>query len=177
MDLFHWERFEPRIGLNHTLPVEQRFFLEVACGLSKVQLKKVKRATDFSKLQLDQAALVEEAKTSKSDDETQAEAIERVTEAAMAAKCTAQLAAEWGPFVRIGSPGHSIGGVPIATLADYLGAVLGQLGKFNVIELSKVLAQLNSVSGTHALFSERLSGGPISTVGPSTEAEDAAARR
>ena len=44
MDLFHWERFEPRIGLNHELPPEKRFFLQLACGLSKVQLKKVARA-------------------------------------------------------------------------------------------------------------------------------------
>lgn len=177
MDLFHWERFEPRIGLNHELPPEKRFFLQLACGLSKVQLKKVARALDFSGLQPDYEALTKDAMANKASDETGEESLERIVSAKMAELCVEQLAREWSPFVRIGAPGHTINETPIVTLKDYFAAVIQQPGRFNIIELSKVLAQLNSVSGTHALFSERLSGGPISTVGPSTEAEAAAERR
>lgn len=175
MDLFHWERYEPRLGENHNLPVEQRFFLEVACGLTKMQLKACTRALDFSALRLDAAAVVEEAKASKGEDETHEEALQRVGEQRMGELCVAQLAEKWGPFVRVGPGKHTLDGKPVATLKDYLSAVIAQPGRFNVIELSKVLAQLNSVTGTHALFSERLSGGPISTVGPSTDAAAAAA--
>lgn len=174
MDLFHWERFEPRLGDNHSLPPEKRFFLEVACGLTKVQLKGCERALDFSKLHLDAGAVVEEAKKSKAEDESHEEALQRVGEQRMGELCIEQLARAWAPFIRIGAGQHTLDGKPVATLKDYLSAVIAQPGRFNVIELSKVLAQLNSVIGTHALFSERLSGGPISTVGPSTDAAAAA---
>lgn len=174
MDLSHWERFEPRIGPNHSLPPGERFFLEVACGLSKVQLKAVIRALDFSKLPLDVKAIAADVQTAKADDETAAEALQRLTEERMAALCVEQLAREWSPFVRVGAPGHTFGEKPIATLKDYLEAIIQQAGQFNVIELSKIIAQLNSVNGVQALFFERLSGGPISTVAPRTDAVDAA---
>lgn len=170
-DLAHWERFEPNLGDNHRLPPEKRFFLEVAAGLSKAQLKKAKRALDFSSLSLNAEAVTAEAKTSKADDETDIEALQRCTEKAMAVLCVERLATEWGGFVRVGSAGHTINGLAIASLKDYLGVIIEQPGRFNVIELSKVLAQLNSVTGTHALFFERLSGGPISTVAPRADEE------
>ena len=36
---FRWERFEPHLGNNLELPPKQRFYLEVASGLSKAQLE------------------------------------------------------------------------------------------------------------------------------------------
>lgn len=172
MDLLHFERFEPRIGDNHSLPPERRLFLEVACGITKMQLKAVKRALDFTSLRPDFEAATVEAKASKAADETETEALERVVEAQMAALIVAHLAKEWGPFVRVGAGQHTLDGRPVVALKDYLGAVINQPGRFNVIELAKVIAQLNSVTGTHALFSERLSGGPISTVAPSNDAAE-----
>jgi hypothetical protein len=36
---YRWERFEPHLGNNLELPPKQRFYLEVASGLTKAQLE------------------------------------------------------------------------------------------------------------------------------------------
>jgi hypothetical protein len=74
-----------------------------------------------------------------------------------------QLADGWAPFVRLGSVPLTLNGSPVASLRDYLGHVLQQPGRYNVVELARVLAQLNSVEGSRELFSERRSGGSTST--------------
>lgn len=171
MDLFHWERFEPQLGDNHRLPPAQRLYLEVACGLTKQQLKACLRALDFTSLQPDVVAATKEAATPEPGEKPN-EALERVVERMMEGLCVEQLAAAWGPYVRMGAVHTTINGVTIATLKDYLAVVIQQPGRFNMVELSRVIGQINTVTGTRALFFERLSGGPVFTAGQGTDADE-----
>lgn len=164
MDLFHWERFEPNVGENHSLPEDRRLFLEVACGLTKVQLKACARGLNFDSLAIDgEAAKLEAEKTG--------EPLEDVSTRMMAALCVDKAAAEWGPYVRIGGGPHTLGGREVKSLKDYLSVLIEQPGWFNLLELSRVIGQMNSVTGSRALFSGRLSGGPIFTAAQRPDAE------
>ncbi len=165
MDLFHYERFDPEIGENRKLPVEQRLFLEVACGMTKVQLTACKRALELSSIVIDADAAKAEAATTG---EPVGDVALRMTSVA----CVDRIATAWAPYVRVGAgPRHTLNGVTVASLRDYVAALIEQPGVFNLVELSQVIAQLNSVTGTRALFSERLSGGPIFTAGQRTDAD------
>lgn len=166
MDLFHWERFEPEVGNNHQLAPTQRLYLEVACGLTKVQLKACQRAVQLTDISVPTAEL--EAAVAAG------ESVEDASVRLVAGLCADKLAAVWGQFVRLGGGPHTLGGRPVATLRDYLAVVLEQPGAFQLLELSRAIAQFNSVTGTKALFSRRLSGGLTFTADQRTDADAAA---
>ena len=135
--LAHWEPFAPNLGNNLELAPEQQFGLEIACGVTKLEVMGF------------------------------VEALGRAAELGNdSAMCTA-LASAWGPFVRVAPGQHSINGVTIATLADYLGVVSEQPGLYSLLELHREMRRLNSVTGTRALFSGPPAGGATSTVRPS----------
>lgn len=152
MDLFHWERFEPNIGDNRRLPADQRFFVEVACGLSKVELKAAKRALDFTNLSPNIADCTVKAQETKAEDETAEEALERVVFDAMNALSADRLADGWAPFFRMGNTPLTINSKAITNLREYLHCIIQQPGRYNIIELAKVLSRLNSVEGSRELF-------------------------
>lgn len=131
--LWSWARFEPSIGDNLELPVGKRFFLELAVGLTKVEL---------DAWQADLKAAVED----KPD-----------------ATFHGRLARAYERFVRLGSEPLSLNGQPIATLEEYFAALWEQPGAFLLQELGQQLVWLNSFDGARGLFSVRHSGGSIST--------------
>lgn len=152
MDLFHWERFEPNIGDNRALPVDQRFFLEVACGLSKVEMKQAKRAIDFTSLSPNVAECTALAQESKAEDETHAEALERVVFEQVNELSALKISDGWSRFFRMGTVSLTIDGKPIENLLGYMRCIIQQEGRYNVIEMAKTLARLNSVEGSRELF-------------------------
>ncbi len=135
--LWHWQKFFPNVGNNLELREQDQLYLEVAVGLSKVELKRLSEAIgDLEGLTFEAGAK--------------------------------QLADAWRPFVRLAPGAHTLEGKPLASIDDYIGAVITQPGLFNLMELSAEAGRLNSIRGTQALFSQRLAGGGASTSKPST---------
>lgn len=162
-DNFHWERFEPDIGDNHKMAPSQRLYLEIACGLTKLHLHRFR-----------QGALVDppaiDVEAAKLESEQTKEALEQVMERLARQAGAEKIAAAWAPFVRLGAGSHSIGGLPLTSLKDYLFAALEQKGSFTLVELVRAVQEINSVGGTRALFSERLFGGSSFTAVENTDA-------
>ncbi len=173
--LWHWQRFVPHIGDNLELTADQ-LTLELAVGLTKVELAGFHRA-QFDARNTDEREVVKvllaEARAQLETEfpmEAQKELRTRVDAAvaAMDAAYVARLAIAWAPFVRLGPGSHSLNGKPLANLADYLGFINSQAGRYNLLELVEELQRLNSVEGTRALFSDAAAGGNTSTRPPST---------
>lgn len=133
---WRWERFDPDLGENRSLPEAQRFSLEVASGLTAAQLQDVFKA------------------------------IASVSEAAEGdVPAVYSQALETVVRVKAPPPGqlHTIAGKPIATLKDYIDVILGMAGVYNVRELALAVREFNSISGTERLFWARQSGGSPTT--------------
>jgi len=161
--LFHWERFVPQIANNRDLPTREQLALEIATGLSVLEVETFTRANAL-------AAASGGGEPPKAPGANATEEELRTYVAAAKAEMTrlrteqaARLAPHWAPFVRLVPGSHTVNGKPIATLADYLELVLMQQGLFNFLEISNEVLALNSVSGAQSLFSRALSGGSDST--------------
>lgn len=163
--LFHWERFAPKLANNRELPEREQLALELATGLSVLELQ------DFS-LAVSKAATVARDSVTvpeRPDKDATAEQVDAFVTASRAALeqfRAAQVAALtplWTPYIRLAPGKHTLDGKPLTSLADYLGAVMQQPGLFNFLELQREVKTLNSVDGTHALFSRALHGGSDST--------------
>ena len=66
--------------------------------------------------------------------------------------------------VRLTGGPHTLGGIPVTTLADYANVCIGLSGHYNLRELFSAVGYFNSFSGNDALFSERRSGGTAFTL-------------
>lgn len=161
---FHWERFEPDIGENLKLEPAKRLYLELACGLTKMQLRRFVRKLDFTDITVDSEEALKIATETK-------EPIDEVFERLQRGKAADKMAEEWRQFIRIGPGDHTLEDQPL-TLRGYLFIALQQRGWFNISELVKAMVDLNSVTGTKALFSERLFGGNFSTPAQKTGADE-----
>lgn len=157
-----WHRFEPRIGNNTELPVEQRFFLEVARGLTKEQLKAFGEAF-FRQPESD--GLTDEQVAALSNDEQA-----KRTEALKAAETRAhdERVAELKRWVRFGSQTLVVDGQVIENVGAYLDFFDAQANRFEWLELARELYRVNSITGNEELFSARPSGGSSSTADQST---------
>lgn len=148
---FKWVRYEPDLGGNRQLPEAQRFFLEVACGLTKLQLER----------------LYEQLGEKSKDRQTEGKTLEELfTEYA------ADLSDVLGCFVRMGKEPLKLNGAEVKTLADYLEVAVRQHGQPLVTELFTAVRTANSVEGTRELFSGRHSGGFTFTGEPSAEQDE-----
>ncbi len=171
--LWHWQRFEPNLGDNLEVPEPARLYLEVAVGLTKVELTAFLRGPIEADGTPEQAAIaafwadvpasesglkVIDGETSKRLDE-----LKTKRDTAYAVK----LASLWSPFVKLGPGQHAINGKPLTGLVDYLAFVGTQAGRFNLLEIVEEVQRHNSVAGTRALFSSAPFGGPTGTRPPS----------
>lgn len=156
---FHWERFAPNFGDNLELPEAERISLDLATGLSTLDLAAFHGALEkVQKLAPPQAVVTLEGEAPP----TLEVVIERVI------RPRAMLLAEaWAPFVRLVGQ-HSVNGKPLAGLGDYLFFALSQAGIYNVFEILKAVDRLNTLGGTKELFSDAASGGSSSTEGRKT---------
>jgi hypothetical protein len=139
LDLIRWQRFAPDIGRNREMPEHERLVLEVAVGLSRTQLEKLRLGTRFVPTPAAKGETPEDTEARRSADDA------RVVE------MWDQVLA---PYVRIRGE-HTIDGKPIANLRAYLSAVPPVLG----LDVYRALVHFNSLGGTEELFSARLSGG------------------
>lgn len=64
-----------------------------------------------------------------------------------------------GEFVRVANGPHTLGGVEVKTLADYVKVCLMMPDQYNLREVFSAVGFFNSLAGADALFSERRSGG------------------
>lgn len=157
---YHWERFAPKIGNNLELRVEERIHLDIAVGLTVMELVDFHRALETLKdipIGRTPGATEDQPK----DINVAIAELGELLVHQMRPKAEA-LAAAWGPFVRLVGT-HSIAGRAVATLGDYLLVGLGQVGVFNIVEIRQQVDNLNSIKGTRELFSDALSGGSSST--------------
>lgn len=151
-NLIRWQRFEPDLGENRTLP--KPFYLEVAVGLTKPELLQLGEAIDAPVL--------------PSREDGAPEPSPEEVEAALVAKAD-KLAVALAPWVRFGSEPLAINGEPVTTLTQllrlYIRAASGAVG---LLEVPMALRWFNGAGGgTTQLFFERLSGGFVSTTQPS----------
>lgn len=67
-------------------------------------------------------------------------------------------------FVRLANGPHTLGGVEVKTLDDYVRVCLLMPDQYNLRELFSAVGYFNSLAGADALFSERRSGGTAFTL-------------
>lgn len=147
-----FRRWAPDIGENRELEGGPVIWFEIATGLAQVQLAAVNE-----RLALQGPALAK-AKT-----EEEIKGIQRtaITEAL-------------GEFVRVTEGPHTVGGVLLATLDDYLGIVQSQadFGQLALTDLVAAFTAFNTFTGPDELFLRRRSGGLGSTGSPSVVKEE-----
>lgn len=148
-----WLRFEPDIGENLSLPVEERFYLEIPRGLTKEQVAAF-HSGFFPKMELiDTDKLEGEAKLTA----------EKSNKAMLATLGPSRIDA-LEPHLRLGKVPLTIdGGEPLTTVRQYLELFVDQTSLYQLLELSRELTRANSMEGTLELFSARPSGGSSST--------------
>jgi hypothetical protein len=138
---WRWEQFHPDLGENLDLPPKDRLTLRIASALPTARISDLRR--DFY------AAIVAAVKD------------ERPTAEATAAAAEAFAVVFAGIVEVVGD--NTIAGKPVATLAQYLAAILDCSGIYSLTELLEAVIGFNSLEGTQRLFSERHSGGLLST--------------
>lgn len=143
LGLIRWQKYAPDVGNNRELPSHQQLVLEVAVGLTKLQLQSLRFTLPL---------------TPAAPDETDEQKAAR--EAADEAAGLDLAASVWGAFVRLKGDQHTVGDKKVSDLRSYLGAVPAT----GVYEVGRILRHLNSLTGAEELFSERSSGG-LSTTG------------
>lgn len=155
---FTWKKWAPDLGENRELP-EPVLYLEIATGLTKAQLDAIgetlRTARDVTFEQPDFAALPEGERGA---------AAEKAL-AAYIAKLRGVVVAALSPFVRVHGGPHTVDGLPLATLDDYLRLTeeAADMGVRARAELEAAVLRFNSVEGPDTLFSLRRSGGGAST--------------
>lgn len=130
-------KYTPNLPGNLELPEAERFHLWVTAGLSVLQYQAITKA--FAGVDLSDGGEVKNL-------EPLLEALDGV--------------------VSLGDVKLTIEGVDVPDLLSYLKLMATQNGWFFWFDLMGKLAELNSVSGTKALFSERPSGGTAGTAAP-----------
>ncbi len=143
--LIRWERFEPDLGSNRELEPKARFYVELAVGATKEQLRDIAAQVD---LVFDPPA--------PAPVEGKAPPTERPSPAAGLAKL-------FEPWIRLGKESLVVDGKPVTSLAEYFGLFDQVINTNNLIELPRAFGMYNSVNGARELFFERLSGGSTST--------------
>lgn len=136
-----WARYEPSLPGNAELPEAQRFYLEVAAGLSVIEYA---AASD---------GFFSEWRATETDDKT----------------IGARLAKHLGPFVRFGAEPLTLDGEVVDDLARYLQVISEQRAAPLVIELIGCFGYHNSYEGQRELFSVRSFGGTTGTASRKTE--------
>ncbi len=165
LDSIHtWERWAPNIGDNRkrTPPV---LFLELATGLTAAQLAGVgAKLRELGKLELvfpDTADMTPE----------QVEAGRREALEGFKASVRAVWVEALAPYVRVEGGPHTVQGLPLATLEDYVKLVQtrADFGFAALQALREALDSFNGFEGPDELFSPRSSGGARSTDARRTE--------
>lgn len=143
---YSFRKWAPDIGDNRERETPGLWF-ELATGLAEAQLKAISGRV-----------------TKALEDMRGKDSVAEVK----AIQCAAYSEA-FGPYVRVIDGPHSIAGMPLATLADYIGIVQQQadFGTTALNDLHAAVNRFNSFSGPDELFLLRRSGGSRSTARPS----------
>lgn len=163
---FTWKKWAPDIGENRELEGGPVLFLELATGLTPLQMREVGEA-------LLKARDVDYAKPCVPKDAT-AEQIMALYDAARCAFLAA-IRAVWvgamAPYVRVHGGPHTVDGEQLATLDDYLriSEQAVDMGSAARRDLELALVRFNSIEGHDELFLPRSSGGERSTDAQRTE--------
>lgn len=158
LDLAHWERFVPNLGNNRKAAAGEQLALEIATGLTKMDLEAFQRFASHlgAPVEIDQAEAARVAGERK-------EVLEDVKARMYIAARAKKLAEQMKPFVRWVGGNHTINKQPVTGLEDYFRALLVQVGFYNWTELTHEVFRLNSFDGGIALFYEPPAGGSTST--------------
>ena len=167
--LSRWEKFAPDIGDNRQRPAGERLWLEIKSSMTRLELIAFERAlkdTQTARRERAEAYVAALRAVKDGGPPPDADAYQADMESAM---LTGYLAA-LSPACRLVGT-HTLGGSPVATLAEYVAAVATLSDGYNLLELPAAVKDANSVGGATQLFSERRSGGWAGTPAPSS-AED-----
>jgi hypothetical protein len=161
-----FKRWAPDIGENRESD-EPLFFLEVAVGLTAEQV-----AATLEALRAPIPALPE-LDESLSDEALMVALKQRTQQNKDAIRH--RFATALGPYVRVHAGPHTIDGLHVATLDDYLALVQGcaDFGSWALKELVAAFRSFNSFTGPDELFSLRRSGSSASTGSPSVVKDSA----
>ena len=154
-----WKKWAPDLGENRELETPV-LFLELATGLTAAQITalgvELRKARDakYPRPEVPEGATAEE--------------VTALYEGAMKAYL-GELRGVFGgalaPYVRVHGGPHTVDGLPLATLDDYLAVVeqAADLGVNARLDLEQALVRFNSIEGPDELFLPRSSGGARST--------------
>jgi hypothetical protein len=156
-----WEPWAPSLGGNAEL--EKPFLFELACGLTRAEMRKLD--DDMSRV-LEQkcgAALKEHGQPKKGSDK---KALTQWQEGLADKLLEAQISSAvevLGPFIRMGSEPLTIAGKPVTGFREYLEATSVVSDQAAMMEPLTALRAANSLNGEQVLFSKRRSGGGSTT--------------
>lgn len=157
---YTFKRWAPDLGENRELPGGPVLFLELATGLTPERMDLI--AQDLMKarqLRLKRPELAPDA---------DADAITAAYRGAMRehlADIRKVYVDALAPYVRVHAGPHTVDGMPLATLDDYLAIVetSADTGFRARVDLEEALSRFNDVRGPDELFLPRRSGGVRST--------------
>lgn len=132
-----WERYVPDLGENRSLAEADRLELELASGLTAEELSSLR--------------------------EQMAEAVEVGAAGGGRAKVAAAFATALEGRVRLRGGPHVLDGREVKTLAEYLDVVATIADGYSLYEVGTALIEANVFGGRDELFSQRRSGGWVST--------------
>lgn len=166
---FRWKKWAPDIGENREIQGGPVLFLEIASGLTALQMREVGEA-------LAKAGDVEYAKPEIPKDAT-TEQMTALYEAARSDYLRAIrgiMSAALSPYVRVHAGPHTVDGEQLATLDDYLRIceLAADTGINARLDLEKAFVRFNSIEGPDELFLPRSSGGARSTDAQRTAAAE-----
>lgn len=130
---WRWETFHPDIGENLSLPEGERLALRISSGLPAERIERMR-----------------------------AEYVAALSGSLDEAAVLANVCKVFEGIIEVVGD-NTIDGQPVATLEQYLGVVLKASGIYSLTELVTAVAEFNSIPGTQRLFSQRHSGGLLST--------------
>lgn len=156
-----WKKWAPDIGENRELDGGPVLFLELATGLtaerlaaSGERLRELRSGIKYATPELPESATPDERL-----------ACSKSAMASYLAAIRAAYVEVLGPYVRVFEGPHTVDGMPLASLDDYLRIVeeSADLGFNARADLEAAMAKFNSIDGPDELFSLRSSGGARST--------------
>lgn len=168
-----FRKWAPDIGENRELPGGPVLFLELATGLTELQVKEIFESIG----RVPEVPGIDEMQAQAKAAPTPEERLRIIREAdAAALKVLREYhAGLLSPYVRVVGGPHTVDGMPLATVEDYLALIqtARDSGALALGELLAALREFNSLSGPDELFSLRRSGSSASTGSPSVVKETA----
>lgn len=155
-----WKKWAPDIGENREPPGPPQLFLEIASGLAGRQMAEI-----GERLQAAQDIVFKSPPLVEGQPIEQMVAAHEAAQQDFLAAIRALYVEVLGPYVRVYQGPHTVDGMPLANLDDFLKIVqtCSDGGVRATGDLMAAVGEFNSMGGPDELFSRRSSGGARTT--------------